>query len=28
CGINLCEKCEFMGLHDTDHRRTKIVKSE
>ncbi|CAF1410641.1 unnamed protein product [Rotaria sordida] len=28
CGINLCEKCEFMGLHDTDHRRTKIVKSK
>ncbi|CAF4229667.1 unnamed protein product, partial [Rotaria sp. Silwood2] len=28
CGINLCEKCEFMGLHDTDHRRTKIAKSE
>ncbi|CAF1345304.1 unnamed protein product, partial [Rotaria sordida] len=28
CGINLCEKCEFMGLHNTDHRRTKIVKSE
>ncbi|CAF1088897.1 unnamed protein product [Rotaria sordida] len=28
CGINLCEKCEFMGLHNTEHRRTKIVKSE
>ncbi|CAF1647142.1 unnamed protein product, partial [Rotaria sordida] len=28
CGLNLCEKCEFMGLHNTDHRRTKIVKSE
>ncbi|CAF1243020.1 unnamed protein product, partial [Rotaria sordida] len=28
CGINLCEKCEFIGLHDTDHCRTKIGKSE
>ncbi|CAF2138506.1 unnamed protein product [Rotaria magnacalcarata] len=25
CGINLCESCEFIGLHDTDHRRTKIT---
>ncbi|CAF3461437.1 unnamed protein product [Rotaria socialis] len=27
CGINLCERCEFTGLHDTDHRRTKITKA-
>ncbi|CAF1450416.1 unnamed protein product [Rotaria sp. Silwood1] len=25
CGINLCEKCEFMGLHDKSHYRTKIA---
>ena len=23
CGINLCEKCEFIGLHDQTHPRTK-----
>ncbi|CAF3314541.1 unnamed protein product [Rotaria sp. Silwood2] len=28
CGINLCEKCEFIGLHDTDHHRTKIAKPQ
>ena len=28
CGINLCEKCEFVGLHDIDHHRTKITKAE
>ena len=26
CGIDLCEKCEFMGLHDINHYRTKITK--
>ncbi|CAF2967398.1 unnamed protein product [Rotaria sp. Silwood2] len=25
CGINLCEKCEFVGLHDKNHHRTKIT---
>jgi Ca-activated chloride channel family protein len=25
CGINLCEKCEFVGLHDQNHQRTKIA---
>ena len=25
CGINLCEKCEFIGLHDHNHPRTKIT---
>ncbi|CAF1425264.1 unnamed protein product [Rotaria sordida] len=25
CGINLCEKCEFTGLHDQSHHRTKIT---
>ncbi|CAF3882294.1 unnamed protein product [Rotaria sordida] len=25
CGINLCEKCEFTGLHDQSHHRTKII---
>ncbi|CAF1049768.1 unnamed protein product [Adineta steineri] len=25
CGINLCEKCEFIGLHDQNHHRTKIT---
>ncbi|CAF0854666.1 unnamed protein product [Rotaria sordida] len=27
CGINLCEKCEFIGLHDKSHHRTKIATS-
>ncbi|CAF1389061.1 unnamed protein product [Adineta steineri] len=27
CGINLCEKCEFIGLHDQSHRRTKITEA-
>lgn len=26
CGINFCEKCEFTGLHDQSHRRTKIIR--
>jgi hypothetical protein len=25
CGINLCEKCEFIGLHDQNHQRIKIT---
>ncbi|CAF4325803.1 unnamed protein product, partial [Rotaria sordida] len=25
CGINLCEKCEFTGLHNQSHHRTKII---
>jgi len=25
CKINLCEKCEFIGLHDQNHDRTKIT---
>ncbi|CAF1066727.1 unnamed protein product [Adineta steineri] len=25
CGINLCEKCEFIGTHDQNHHRTKIT---
>jgi hypothetical protein len=25
CGINLCEKCEFIGLHDQNHNRTKMT---
>ncbi|CAF1315924.1 unnamed protein product [Rotaria sordida] len=25
CGINLCEKCEFTGLHDQSHHRTKLT---
>ncbi|CAF3451213.1 unnamed protein product [Rotaria sp. Silwood1] len=25
CGINLCEQCEFTGLHDQNHHRTKIT---
>ncbi len=25
CGINLCEKCEFIGLHNQNHDRTKII---
>ncbi|UJR10054.1 hypothetical protein I4U23_014276 [Adineta vaga] len=25
CGINLCEKCEFIGLHDENHNRIKIT---
>ncbi|CAF0848965.1 unnamed protein product [Rotaria sordida] len=25
CGINLCEQCEFTGIHDQSHHRTKIT---
>ncbi|UJR16631.1 hypothetical protein I4U23_003531 [Adineta vaga] len=25
CGINLCEKCEFIGMHDQSHSRMKII---
>ncbi|CAF0910601.1 unnamed protein product [Adineta steineri] len=25
CKINLCEKCEFLGLHDISHQRLKII---
>ncbi|CAF0798916.1 unnamed protein product [Adineta ricciae] len=25
CGMNLCEKCEFIGLHDQTHHRMKIT---
>ncbi|CAF1097617.1 unnamed protein product [Adineta steineri] len=25
CGITLCEKCEFIGIHDHSHRRMKIA---
>ncbi|CAF1128092.1 unnamed protein product [Adineta steineri] len=28
CGINLCEKCEFIGLHDQNHRRMKITETK
>ncbi|CAF3911984.1 unnamed protein product, partial [Adineta steineri] len=25
CEINLCEKCEFIDIHDQNHHRTKIT---
>jgi hypothetical protein len=25
CGINLCETCEFVGLHGRNHHHTKIT---
>ncbi|CAF4145166.1 unnamed protein product [Rotaria magnacalcarata] len=28
CGISLCEKCEFVGLHTKNHHRAKIVEPE
>ncbi|CAF3772210.1 unnamed protein product [Rotaria sp. Silwood1] len=28
CGINLCEKCEFLCLHDVSHKRIKIILPE
>jgi len=28
CGMNLCEKCEFLCLHDISHKRLKIILPE
>ncbi|CAF3790273.1 unnamed protein product [Rotaria sp. Silwood1] len=28
CGIDLCERCEFIGIHDQTHYRTKMPKPE
>ncbi|CAF3199865.1 unnamed protein product [Rotaria sp. Silwood2] len=28
CEIDLCERCEFIGLHDQSHYRTKMPKPE
>ncbi len=28
CGMNLCEKCEFLGLHDISHKCLKIIYPE
>ncbi|CAF0763691.1 unnamed protein product [Rotaria sordida] len=28
CKINLCEKCEFLGLHDILHERLKIIRPQ
>ena len=28
CKINLCEKCEFLGLHDISHQRLKTIHLE
>ncbi len=28
CNINLCEKCEFLSLHDISHQRLKIIYPE
>jgi len=28
CKINLCEKCDFLGLHDASHQRIKIIRPQ
>ncbi|CAF2308908.1 unnamed protein product [Rotaria sp. Silwood2] len=28
CKTNLCEKCEFLSLHDTSHERLKIIRPQ